>query len=372
MLVAIYVMAATRDFPKSAVSRASWFVYSFINRCISGKIIQFHKESILLKDGILKSFISLAKAQRILKTVESIALFYSFDRPIFIIAPPRSGSTFLFESLSMFKELYYFDWEASNIWWEVFPYDDSQYPCDYIGEEQVSNRSVRTIRNMIYLYSTRYHYRKRCKMVRRLSRFKYLFGLNRIRYFDKTISNCFHLKFLHHVFPDAQYIMLLRDPQENISSMIEGWGRPELCNTQLTPIIRHLRDATIESWSYPAPPGWKDVVSWALPEICAWSWKQHIEYALDFFKNEEKACEIVRYEDLIENNLETVCELAAKLGLVVTGSVIDYLKNPPLSRTTVSAPQRYKWMTKNREAIVSVSPMIKDLAEKIGYTLLSR
>jgi len=313
---------------------------------------------------------SLAVLQNFRDIIESFASFDSFDRPIFIIAPPRSGSTFLFDSLTKFNELHYLKTEADHIWWRVFPYDDLPYPCDYIGEEQFSARNVREIRRLTYLEAMRDRCRKYGKWAR-LHKLRYVFGYRRLRYLDKTITNCFHLKFIDHAFPNAQYIMLLRDPSENISSMIEGWGRTEFSIPQLSPIIRHSEAATVERWAYSAPPGWKEIASFPLPKICAWSWRQHIEYALDFFENEGKTCEIVRYEDLVENNLETVCKLATKLGLVVTNSAKDYLKNPPFSRTTISAPQRYKWMTTNREAIESVRPMIKDLAEKIGYTMSS-
>lgn len=301
--------------------------------------------------------------------VESIASFDSFERPIFIIAPPRSGSTFLFDSLRQFNELHCLDAEADSIWWRVFPYDDMPYPSDYVGEEQVSPRNVREIRRLTYLAAAGIRCRKHGRWAR-IHNLRYLFGLKRIRYLDKTITNCFHLKFLDQAFPDAQYIMLLRDPQANISSMIEGWGRPEFSIPQLTPKVRQLRTATVECLTYAAPPGWKDIVACPLPQICAWMWMQHIEYALEFFRKQGKAYAVVRYEDLVENNLQTVCELATKLGLVVTKSTMDYLEHPPLSRTTVSTPERTKWMTKNRVAIESVRPMIKSLAEKIGYGAL--
>jgi hypothetical protein len=45
---------------------------------------------------------------------------------------------------------------------------------------------------------------------------RYLFGFKRIRYLDKTITNCFHLRFLNRAFPDAQYIMLLRDAGQTL------------------------------------------------------------------------------------------------------------------------------------------------------------
>ena len=312
----------------------------------------------------------IALLRRIKDIIESPAPFDSFDRPIFIIAPPRSGSTLLFESLTKCDGLHYLDREADHIWWRIFPYDKMPYPCDYIGEEQVSVGNIRAIRNLTYLEAMRNRCVKHGKWAR-FHKLRYLFGFKRIRYLDKTITNGFHLDFLSHVFPDAQYIMLLRDPRANISSMIEGWGRREFSTPQLTPIIRQLRTATVESWTYSAPPGWKDVVSLPLPHICAWIWRQHIEYALKFLQNTGQVRYVVRYEDLVENSLQTVSELATKLGLVVTNSAVNYLKNPSLSRTTVSAPAPHKWVTNNREAIESVCPMIEDLAEKIGYSLSS-
>jgi hypothetical protein len=312
-----------------------------------------------------KSFMSLEALRTIKDSIESVSSFDSFDRPIFIIAPPRSGSTFLFDSLAMFDELHHLNTEADHIWWRVFPYDDMPYPCDYIGKEHISVRNVRELRRLIYLEAMR----NRCAKYEwgRLYKLRYCFGLTRIRYLDKTITNCFHLEFLNHVFPDAHYIVLLRDPWANISSMIEGWGRPEFSTPQLAPIIRQLKAATVESVTYSAPPGWKDVFALPLPQICAWSWRQHVEYALEFVKNKRKDCEVVRYEDLVKDNLQTVCQLATKLGLLVTKSVVDRLKNVTPSRTTVSAARPYKWMTKNREAIESVRAMVEDLAEKIGY-----
>ena len=65
--------------------------------------------------------------------------------------------------------------------------------------------------------------------------------------------------------------------------MIEGWpylerfGKP-----QLTPYLRRHEARTIEHWTYPAPPGWQQVVGRPLAEICAWSWQQHVEAALAF------------------------------------------------------------------------------------------
>src|SRR2546430_10396935 len=98
---------------------------------------------------------SLTALRQIKDRMESLSSFDSFDRPIFIIAPPRSGSTFLFESLAMFDELHHLNTEADHIWWRVFPYENMLYPCDYIGKEHVSPRNMREIRRLTYLEAMR-------------------------------------------------------------------------------------------------------------------------------------------------------------------------------------------------------------------------
>src|ERR1700730_1047971 len=101
---------------------------------------------------------SVTILQQIKHMMESSSSFNSFDRPIFIIAPPRSGSTFLFESLTTLNELHHLSTEADHIWWRVFPYDDMSYPCDYIGKEHASPRNIRDIRRLTYLEAMRDRY----------------------------------------------------------------------------------------------------------------------------------------------------------------------------------------------------------------------
>jgi len=292
--------------------------------------------------------------------------YFRFDCPIFIISPPRAGSTFLFDCLKQFEELLHIDWEADRFWWHNFSYERLDEPSDWVGGEEATAKKQRTLRRQLYKTSMDMHlqgYPKRFRI-------PFQFGLKPIRYLEKTIANCFHLEFIEKTFSNAVYVFLVRDPRSNISSMIDGWpylkrfGKP-----QLTHIIQRF-NPTIDHWTYPAPPGWQDIISRPLPEICAWSWQQHIEYPLNFFQKQDNSKVIwVRYEELVADPFSTIYALANQLDLAPSKQVKQYLKKPPLSHTTVSKPARNKWKGQYYGEIISILPTIEDTASKIKYDI---
>ena len=289
-----------------------------------------------------------------------------FERPIFILAPPRSGSAFLFECLCQFEEVTHLQAEADVIWWHHFPYERMAEPSDHVPAVALSAAGCRRL--------CRHFYREavidRLRRQRSPSPLRHLLGLAPIRYLDKTIANCFHLEALERLFPEARYVMLVRDPRATVASMIEGWlylerfGKP-----QLTPYLRRHAARTVEHWTYPAPPGWQQVVDRPLAEICAWSWQQHVEAALAFCARRADDVLRVRYEDLVQRPLHVVRDIASELGLSWSEDVACYLREAPLSRTTVTRPSPDKWQLNYAGEIARVLPQVRATAHRIGYEL---
>lgn len=289
---------------------------------------------------------------------------FPFEQPIFIIAPPRSGSTFLFEALSKLQGIVSLNHEADGIWWDLFPYNHQDTPSDRITPSEIDRSSRRKLRVRTYQSATA------ATPGSPLQNLGHRLGLRSIRYLDKTIANCFRVDVLRSVFPDAQFILLVRDPRANISSMIEGWpytdrfGKP-----QLTPIVQSIDGATVDHWTYPPPPGWQDVLTRPLPEICAWSWNQHVTWALDFFEDTSPPMARVRYEDLRDTPREEVHRLASIIDAKPTEALDSFLASNPESDTTVSSPRKGKWREKNEEAIRDVLPFVRGTARRIGYDI---
>jgi hypothetical protein len=286
------------------------------------------------------------------------------ERPVFVIAPPRSGSTLLFDMLAQFDELRgLMHREAEHVWWHVLPYHKRQQLSDYVSPVELTSLKRLELKALFYGVAV-----AGAPSMSAAERARALLSTGRIRYLDKTISNCFHLEAIREVFPDAKFVFVVRDPRPNIASMIEGW--PELHRfgkAQLTPYIS-AANGRLPHWTYPAPPGWLSMVDRPLPEVCAWSWRKHVEAILDFRSREDDA-PLVRYEDLIANPLDVVRDLATHLELSMTRRVADYVAAPPLSRTTVSAPSPTKWRETHGESVVSSLPIVGDTAARLGYAV---
>ncbi len=287
----------------------------------------------------------------------------AFDRPVFILAPPRSGSTFLFECLARCEPVFHLDAEADLYWWQQFPYERARGHSDRIGAGDASPGQLRALWRVIYRQAAIAQLRRRGRPLHP----GHLLGTRPIRYLDKTIANCFHLEVLDRSFPDARFVFLVRDPRPSIASMIEGWPHLErFGKPQLSTVLQTLRPRTIEHWSYPAPPGWQRVVGRPLAEICAWSWRQHVEAVLEFFEREARPLVRVTYEQLVRDPALTVRSLAQELDLPWSDEIEARVRAAPPSRTTVSKPDRDKWRLRQAE-IERLRPIIRETAARIGY-----
>lgn len=284
-------------------------------------------------------------------------------KPIFILAPPRSGSTLLLESLSLVPSLFHTWWERDPVWWDIFPYDRNPASSDQVEGWEASPEKVEALRSELLLPALR---KFAGKVLR--GRVQPTPGdLLELRYLDKTVANCFHLEVLARAFPDAEYIALVRDPRANISSMIEGWrhadrfGKPGLQDR-----VRRNPLTTVQHWSYPAPPGWERQLHRPIEEICAWSWQQHVEAIVRFTEAGSARVLTIRYEDLVGDTRRTIAEIAERAALRFPEAGAAALDHAPLSRTTVSTPDPEKWR-RNQERIDRILPMIETTVAKIGY-----
>lgn len=302
-----------------------------------------------------------------LTQLDRLRSYRVFDRPIFILSAPRSGSTFLYDLLSRFGQVWSWHAEVDAIWWQHFPYERKEEPSDYVDAEEYSPRAAARLRRDFYRYSlyARQEHGELCGLTHRLGLLK------SIRYLDKTIANCFHLDFLTRLFPDARYILLLRDGRATISSMMEGWQDPQrFVKHQLT---RYIPEGSqVSHWAFPAPPGWRSILDRPLEEICAWSWIRHIETAADALQAvpaEQKWT--LRYEDLLDNPTTLAYQLAEFGGLTWTPAIDQFLAKRPLSRTTVSAPEKDKWRRKHGALLEQLTPMIAPVMKRFGYTVVN-
>ena len=95
-----------------------------------------------------------------------------------------------------------------------------------------------------------------------------------LRLLDATPANALRVPFLSGVFPQAIFVYVYRDPRESLAGMLEGWqsGKhvtyPDLPGWDGPP------------WSYPLTPEWRRLSGLALPEICVTQWAMSMRILL--------------------------------------------------------------------------------------------
>lgn len=270
-----------------------------------------------------------------------------FDRPIFIVSAPRAGSSLLYETLSLAPELWTIRGENHHI-------IESIAPLNPINREYKSNNLVQRDADLNIAIAVKINFFKNLKNKQNISLSK---DISSIRMLEKTPKNALRIPFFNAIFPDALFIYLYRDPQENISSIIEGWqsGR---CVT-----YPNLPDWHGYPWSMLLIPGWEDLTEKPLVEIAASQWKIANQTIIDSLVSlpAHRWCAI-HYNDLIQHpqaQIQRLCNFAN----------IEWQENLQpgeltLSLSTITPPEVNKWH-QNKDAIKLILPQMKSTTIRV-------
>jgi hypothetical protein len=284
-----------------------------------------------------------------------------FDRPVFIVAAPRSGSTLLFETLAVNRELWSLGDESHRHFERIASLRPSgQNPSNRLTAEQATPEVVDTlldgfVQDLVNSSGTR---------------FDQLSPLSRpaeLRFLEKTPKNALRIPFLLKAFPDARFIFLFRDARQNISSLLDSWrsGRyvtyPQLPGWPAgTP------------WSHLLIPGWQDLRGASLAEIAATQWRVTNEIVLADLRQlpPERWC-AVDYDRFLADThaeLQRLCHFAQ----IIFGPRMHEVASQPLkpSKYTLTAPHPEKWK-KNAAELDPVLPSTEPLMAELRG-LLSR
>jgi hypothetical protein len=296
----------------------------------------------VLEARILRVALSAPKAQAAIQSSGTIRKRSSaFDRPTFIIAAPRSGSTLLFETLAASAGVCTVGGEAH---WLVESIEslrlgtqgiDSNRLTAAQATDEVKLRMITMITDRLVDHSG--------------GRVSPASGL---AFVEKTPKNSLRIPFLNALFPDARFIFLWRDPRENLSSIMEAWRSGDWKTYNGLPGFDG-------PWSLLLPPGWERMNGRPLEEIAAFQWESANRIIMDDLEAigpERRAS--LSYESLIADTRRTMERLCALLEIPLDSSLQQRLTNPlPLSRFTQTPPSAGKWKM-NQQAIEQVLPMI--------------
>jgi uncharacterized protein (TIGR03032 family) len=249
-----------------------------------------------------------------------------FDRPIFIVAPPRSGTTLLFETLALSPSVWTIGGESHGAIESVGPLHPSRRGWD-------SNRlGVPDARPDV------------------------------VEALEKTPKNSLRVPFLHAAYPDARFVFVQRDPAESLSSMIAAWESGRFVTYPDLPEWPGL------PWSLLLTPEWRNLRGKELPEIVAEQWRMASEILLtDLDRLPADQWGVVGYHNLLADPDGEIRRLCEFLDIEWDCELEDRL---PLSRYTLTPPSPDKWR-QHADLLDRVLPSTQEAARR-GRDALAR
>lgn len=266
----------------------------------------------------------------------------AFERPVFVIAAPRSGSTLLFETLAASARLCSIGGEAHA----VFEGEPRLRPgAPGVGSNRLGARHATPD------LGARLDAALRAQLVDESGRALADPGDRHL--LEKTPKNALRVPFLDALYPDARFVFLWRDPRESLASIIEAWrsGRWRTYNGL---------PGFDGPWSLLLPPGWEALNGRPLEEIAAFQWEAANRTALDDLESlpSERWC-FLDYATLVSAPERSVRAICDRLGLEVDANLAHRLARPqPHSRYTHTPPAPDKWRRHEAE-IARVLPTLE-------------
>jgi hypothetical protein len=266
-----------------------------------------------------------------------------FDRPVFIVSPPRSGSTMLFETLARAPRLFTIGDESHQMIEGVPRLSPKSrgFDSNRLLAEDATPAVAETLRGRFY------------KALRDREGMQPPPG-QPVRMLEKTPKNSLRVPFLARVFPEARFIYLYRDPRQVLSSMIEAW------TTGRFRTYPQLPGWTGTAWSLLLVPGWRELIGRPLHEIVAAQWNAATRLLVDDLEAlPAERRTIARYDALL-------ADPAAEIRRLCTAMELDWEDEGAfalrLSRYTVSPPDPDKW----RRHAAEIEAVLPSLAEQMA------
>lgn len=189
-----------------------------------------------------------------------------------------------------------------------------------------------------------------------------------IRLLEKTPENCLRLPFLAALLPDVRIVYLTRDGRSNVNSLIEGWKQPHLFPGYQVPERLNIPGYGRSRWAFALIPGWRDLTSSSLEEICAWQWVRCNEAVLAHQEQTQGTVPYLTicYEDLISDSSAELTRIASFLQIDFEKDLGHFAQRLP-QINVISAPEQEKWRRENPEAIERIRPLIESMMDRLGY-----
>jgi uncharacterized protein (TIGR03032 family) len=267
------------------------------------------------------------------------------ERPVFIVCSPRSGSSLFFETLAGSPTVWTVGGESHAVIESIAPLhpDYRQHHSNRLDASDATPEVVDQLERAFVA-------QLRDRQGRRPAA-----GQRGLRLLEKTPKNSLRVPFLAEAFPDALFVYLYRDMRDTISSMLDAWRSGKFVT------YPNLPGWEGPPWSLLLTPGWRELSGKPLAEIVAAQWSTATRYLLDDLEQlaPDRWC-VSGYDALVDEPQQEIERLAAFLEIEWDRPLTAPL---PLSRTTLTEPNREKWR-RNADDLRVALPLVADVAER--------
>jgi LPS sulfotransferase NodH len=272
------------------------------------------------------------------------------DRPVFIVSPPRSGSSLLFRTMMQAPGAFTIGGESHALIESV----PSLHPRER-GWESNRLTAADATPEVVETLAARFAAALRDRGGGRPQ--------GPARMIEKTPKNSLRVPFLAAAFPDALFVYLHRDPRPTLSSMMEAWASGRFRT------YPRLPDWPRSDWSLLLTPGWREWRDLPPAEVVARQWASATGILVaDLEALAPERVRAVSFDALIADPRPVIAALCASLGLGWDRPLASPL---PLSPSVVSAPRSGKWR-RNEAAIERVWPIVAAEAERAADFVAAR
>lgn len=191
----------------------------------------------------------------------------------------------------------------------------------------------------------------------------------KIRFVEKTASNCFRLGYVNEVFPDARILYPTRHGYNNVNSLINGWLHPSRFFTYDVPLPLHIGGYPHDRWKFVLPPGWRSYTARPLEEVCAFQWRACHEAMLEETRKARYRGRVLRFklEELARRPERWLRIIAEFVELPYDDHFRAVARDLPVINSPDGDTSEDKWRRQHREKIERVMPMIDPMLSRLGY-----
>lgn len=274
-------------------------------------------------------------------------------QPVFIVAAPRSGSTLLFETLAVNRQFCTLGDEAH---WLVEEIPELQPVAPDVGSNRLAaSHATAAVSHRIV-----------ASILREAQTADGEAAAGSVRLLEKTPKNALRIPFFNHIFPDARFIFLWREPHGNLSSIIEAWRSNKWITYRGLP-------GWHGPWSLLLPPGWQSLAGKPVEEIAACQWESTNRIVMDDLQwLPQERWTAVNYDDFLADPQATMQRLCRFAGIEFDPACAQRVSAPlPLSRYTQTPPEPDKWR-RNEAVVQRVIPAVQSTWERLKRLQLDR